>query len=162
MAGNKMSGRKPNLSNTDAAHLERRKRAKQAQENNKDFSAIGATPSYLSTNSKRLYRSIVTQLNKKALLVNLDRTLLTIFCENVELSRAAAEDISKNGITLIDDGHVKKNPAVDIKNNADKQIKSIGSSLGLDPMSRASLLSTKPIDSPKEEMNDFLRLVSNG
>ncbi|GAB2025822.1 hypothetical protein OfM1_18940 [Lactovum odontotermitis] len=162
MAGNKMSGRKPNLSNTDAKNLDRRKRAKQAKENSKDFSAIGAPPTYLSANEKRLYRSIVSQLNKKGLLVNLDRTLLTVFCQNVELSLKASQEIEKYGITILDDGHVKKNPAVDIKNNADKQIKSIGSSLGLDPMSRAALLSTKPVEAPKEEMNDFLRLVSNG
>ena len=70
------------------------------------------------------------------------------YVEQVELSKFAQVEIRENGLTYTDDnGVIKKNPAVDIKNNAAKNIKSIGSSLGLDPISRSNLLAEEPTES---------------
>lgn len=160
MAGVKgKSGRKPDLKNTDAKNLDRRDRAERAQENNAGFEKIGKPPNRLNAFSKNLWNAIVNELDSKELLTKLDEPLLEEYVTQVNLSRQADKSISDIGVIYISEkGEPKKNPAVDIKNNAAKNIKSIGSSLGLDPISRAAALSdstTGDEDDLDEIMNSF-------
>lgn len=153
------SGRKPNLKDTDNPHLDRADRAMRAQENNNGIKKIGSPPSRLSSFSKKLWKSVVEELDDKNLLTVLDASLLEEYVTQVDLSIQADDLLKKHGLVVEDDkGNLKKNPAVDIKNNAAKNIKSIGSTLGLDPMSRAAMLSdVEPDDDgdADEEINRF-------
>lgn len=148
MAGNKNSGRKASLKNTNDKNLDRRERAQRAQENNSGFQPIGPAPEELSEFGKSLWGRVVGQLANRNYLTALDEPLLMEYVEQVEMSKFAQVEIRENGLTYTDDnGVIKKNPAVDIKNNAAKNIKSIGSSLGLDPISRSNLLAEEPTES---------------
>lgn len=160
MAGVKgKSGRKPDLKNTDAKNLDRRDRAERAQENNTGFEKIGKAPNRLDDFSKKLWTAIVDELDSKELLTKLDEPLLEEYVTQVSLSRMADESIRDIGVIYITEkGEPKKNPAVDVKNNAAKNIKAIGSSLGLDPISRAAVLSdstTGDEDDLDETMSSF-------
>lgn len=148
MAGNKNSGRKASFKNTNDKNLDRRGRAQRAQENNSEFQPIGPAPEELSEFGKSLWGRVVGQLANRKYLTVLDEPLLMEYVEQVEMSKYAQAEIWANGLTYTDDnGVIKKNPAVDIKNNAAKNIKSIGSSLGLDPISRSNLLAEEPTES---------------
>lgn len=160
MAGIKgKSGRKPNLKDVDNPHLDRADRASRAQENNNGIKKIGSPPGRLNSFAKKLWNSVVEELDDKNLLTVLDASLLEEYVTQVDLSVQADELLKQHGLVVEDDkGNLKKNPAVDIKNNAAKNIKSIGSTLGLDPMSRAAMLSdVEPDDeeSADEEINRF-------
>lgn len=148
MAGNKNSGRKASLKNTNDKNLDRRERAQRAQENNSKFQPIGEAPVELSDFGKSLWGRVVGQLVNRKYMTVLDEPLLLEYVEQVEISKLAQEEISANGLTYTDqNGVIKKNPAVDIKNNAAKNIKAIGSSLGLDPISRSNLLAEESSES---------------
>lgn len=160
MAGIKgKSGRKPNLKDTENKNLDRADRAMRAQENNNGIKKIGSPPSRLTPFSKKLWTLVVDELDDKNLLTILDSSLLEEYVTQVDLSVQADALLQKHGLVIEDDkGNLKKNPAVDIKNNAAKNIKSIGSTLGLDPMSRAAMLSdVEPDDeeSADDEINRF-------
>ena len=148
MAGNKNSGRKASFKNTNDKNLDRRERIERVQENNSVFQPIGPAPEELSEFGKSLWGRVVGQLANRKYLTVLDEPLLKDYVEQVEMSKYAQAEIWANGLTYTDDnGVIKKNPAVDIKNNAAKNIKSIGSSLGLDPISRSNLLAEEPTES---------------
>lgn len=160
MAGIKgKSGRKPNLKDTDNPHLDRADRALRAQENNNGFQKIGAPPERLSPFAKQLWQSVINELDDKNLLTILDAALLEEYVTQVDLSIQADALLKEHGLVIADEkGTLKKNPAVDIKNNAAKNIKSIGSTLGLDPLSRAAMLSDVELDddgSADDEINRF-------
>lgn len=142
MPGTKNSGRKPNLSkNLTNKNLDRRDKAENAMELNEQFKSISLTPpDGLTESGQAQWKTVVRQFKKVGLLTILDGDLLYEYLMQVDLSRKADENIKQNGIVI--DG--KKNPAVDVKNNAVKLMKSIGSSIGLDPISRSALLADKP------------------
>lgn len=153
------SGRKPNLKDTDNKNLDRADRALRAQENNNGFQKIGAPPERLSPFAKQLWQAVIDELDDKNLLTILDAALLEEYVTQVDLSIQADALLKEHGLVITDEkGTLKKNPAVDIKNNAAKNIKSIGSTLGLDPLSRAAMLSdVEPDDdgSADDEINRF-------
>jgi P27 family predicted phage terminase small subunit len=154
LAGTRNSGRKPKVNDPNAARREQRQRAVNAQSNNSEFENIKSAPSRLNQQSKTLYTHIVRELGKRGVLKDLDSTLLEEYVTQVVVSRSARKVIDKHGVVIIDDdGNIKKNPAVDVLNNAVKNIKSLGSSLGLDPVSRSAMLSDVPIDDSDSAKN---------
>ena len=157
MAGVKgKSGRKPNIKDTENVHLDRADRATRAQENNTGFEKIGKPPNRLNDFSKALWKAVVSELDSKELLTRLDAPLLEEYVTQVNLSRKADESIEDIGVIYINEnGEPKKNPAVDVKNNAAKNIKAIGSSLGLDPISRAAILADVELDD-SDEVDDVM------
>ncbi|QBX17990.1 terminase small subunit [Streptococcus phage Javan392] len=98
-----------------------------------------------------------------------------MYCTNYEIYRQAYADIQDNGIQTaiyksvqnqmgdkIGEDFVgfKKNPAVDIMKNANTQLTSIGTALGLSPKARQELLAIASEDknekSTAELMKEFL------
>lgn len=145
MAGTSASGRKPKLNNPDVKNKDRAERAKRAIENNGDFQAIKSPPSRLTSEEKTLYKHIVQEFNSKGILKELDSSILEEFVVQVSVSRQARKVINEHGVVIFEDEKMKKNPAVDVLNNAVKNIKSLGSSLGMDPISRSAMLSETPV-----------------
>ncbi|ADP69216.1 phage terminase small subunit P27 family [Leuconostoc pseudomesenteroides] len=140
MANAPGQGRKPKLNNPDVKNKDRAERAKRAIDNNSDFQAIKSPPSRLTSEEKTLYKHIVQEFNSKGILKDLDSSILEEFVVQVSVSRQARKVINEHGVVIFEDDKMKKNPAVDVLNNAVKNIKSLGSSLGLDPISRSSIL----------------------
>ncbi|MFT8813226.1 phage terminase small subunit P27 family [Oenococcus sp.] len=155
MAGTINSGRKAKLNNTTSTHVDRRKRAQKAQSNIAGFKDIGSSPSYFSKDMKTLWSFIVKELDKKGLIKQLDASLLEEYITQVDISKKAYQSIVTGGI-ILENG--RKNPAVGIKSDAAKNIKVLGASLGLDPISRASMIGSIPEDKGSEakKQNDVL------
>lgn len=155
LAGTSASGRKPKLSNTNSPHKDRAERAKNAIENNASLNPLGDAPERLNDEEKALYQHIVASFGKNGVIKDLDSSLLEEFVAQVIISRKARAVIEEKGITYYEDDKFKKNPAVDVLNNAVKNIKSLGSSLGMDPISRSALLSETP-NEKGESMDDVV------
>lgn len=146
MAGTSTSGRKPKITNVDAKNKPRAERAQRAIDNNATLQPLGDVPNRLSDEEKALYAYIVSSYAGKGVIKDLDSSLLEEFVAQVIISRKARAVINEKGITYYEDDKFKKNPAVDVLNNAVKNIKSLGSSLGMDPISRSAMLSETPVD----------------
>lgn len=156
VAGTNASGRKPKLSNVNSPHKDRSERAKKSIENNKDFQAIKSPPARLTSEEKTLYKHIVQEFNAKGILKDLDSSLLEEFVAQVSVSRQARAVIKEHGVVIFEDDKMKKNPAVDVLNNAVKNIKSLGSSFGMDPISRSSILSDVVPENDTGETDDIV------
>lgn len=146
MAGTSASGRKPKITNVDAKNKPRAERAQRAIDNNATLDPLGDVPDRLNDEEKALYAHIVSSYAGKGVIKDLDSSLLEEFVAQVIISRKARAVINEKGITYYEDDKFKKNPAVDVLNNAVKNIKSLGSSLGMDPISRSAMLSETPVD----------------
>lgn len=145
MAGTSASGRKPKITNVDAKNKPRAERAQRAIDNNATLDPLGDVPDRLNDEEKALYAHIVSSYAGKGVIKDLDSSLLEEFVAQVIISRKARAVINEKGITYYEDDKFKKNPAVDVLNNAVKNIKSLGSSLGMDPISRSAMLSETPV-----------------
>lgn len=156
MAGTNASGRKPKLNNPNVKNKPRAERAQRAIENNGDFQAIKSPPSRLNSEEKTLYKHIVKEFNIKGILKDLDSSLLEEFVAQVSVSRQARQVIQEHGVVIFEDDKMKKNPAVDVLNNAVKNIKSLGSSLGMDPVSRSSILADVVPENDDDETDDIV------
>ncbi|MBZ5968978.1 phage terminase small subunit P27 family [Leuconostoc gasicomitatum] len=156
MANAPGQGRKPNLNNVKAKNKDRAERAKRAIGNNNDFQAIKSPPARLTSEEKTLYKHIVQEFNTKGILKDLDSSLLEEFVAQVSVSRQARVVIKEHGVVIFEDDKMKKNPAVDVLNNAVKNIKSLGSSLGLDPVSRSSILADVIPENDTDETDDIV------
>lgn len=156
MAGTSASGRKPKLNNPDVKNKDRAERAKRAIENNGYFQAIKSPPSRLTSEEKTLFKHIVNEFNSKGILKDLDSSILEEFVVQVSVSRQARKVINEHGVVIFEDEKMKKNPAVDVLNNAVKNIKSLGSSLGLDPISRSSILADVTSENDDDETDDIV------
>ena len=156
MANAPGQGRKPKLNNPDVKNKDRAERAKRAIENNGDFHAIKSPPSRLTAEEKTLYKHIVQEFNSKGILKDLDSSILEEFVVQVSVSRQARKVINEHGVVIFEDDKMKKNPAVDVLNNAVKNIKSLGSSLGLDPISRSSILADVTSENDDDETDDIV------
>lgn len=146
MAGTSASGRKPKITNVDAKNKPRAERAQRAIDNNATLQPLGSVPDRLNDEEKALYAHIVASYAGKGVIKDLDSSLLEEFVAQVIISRQARAVINEKGITYYEDDKFKKNPAVDVLNNAVKNIKSLGSSLGMDPISRSAMLSETPVN----------------
>lgn len=146
MAGTSASGRKPKITNVDAKNKPRAERAQRAIDNNATLRPLGSVPDRLNDEEKALYAHIVASYAGKGVIKDLDSSLLEEFVAQVIISRQSRAVINEKGITYYEDDKFKKNPAVDVLNNAVKNIKSLGSSLGMDPISRSAMLSETPVN----------------
>lgn len=162
MAGTSASGRKPKLTSVDSPHKDRAERAKKAIKNNADFEAIKSPPTRLTVDEKLLYSHIVDAFDGKGVLKDLDSSLLEEFVVQVSISRQARSAINEHGVVIFEDEKMKKNPAVDVLNNAVKNIKSLGSSLGLDPISRSSLLADVTTNNDDDVTEDIVAKMGGG
>lgn len=120
-------------------------------------------PDYLGNLAKICWRKIVPFLEETERVQRIDTSLVEQYCSCYEIYRIAYEDVKENGIQMklyrslqsntgevIDKDFVgcRKNPAVSTMNDALKQLKAIGSELGLSPKAREELMQ---IASQKEE-----------
>ena len=103
-----------------------------------------------------MYKHIVQEFNNIGILKDLDSSILEEFVVQVSVSRQARKVINEHGVVIFEDDKMKKNPAVDVLNNAVKNIKSLGSSLGLDPISRSSILADVTSNNNDDEETDSI------
>lgn len=112
-------------------------------------------PDYLGRLAKICWRKVVPFLESTKRVQRIDTGLVEQYCSQYEIYRQAYADIQENGIqtklfvslqdstgAIIgkDFSGYRKNPAVATMNDALKQLKSIGSQLGLSPQARQNLM----------------------
>ena len=112
-------------------------------------------PDYLGRLAKSCWRKVVPFLESTNRVQRIDTALVEQYCSEYEIYREAYKDIQENGIQtkiytslqnsageIIGKDFVgyRKNPAVATMNDALKQLKSIGSQLGLSPQARQELM----------------------
>lgn len=112
-------------------------------------------PHYLGRQAKVVWRKVVPFLESTNRVQRIDSSLIEQYCSEYELYRQAYADIQENGIqskiyvslqnasgAIVgkDFSGYRKNPAVATMNDALKQLRAIGSELGLSPQARQELM----------------------
>jgi P27 family predicted phage terminase small subunit len=129
--------------------------AKQAYFKQNNGHLPASPPDYLGRVAKACWRKIVPYLESTSRVQRIDVALVEQYCTEYEMYRMAYQDVGQHGIqraiyrTLQDNTGAKigkdfvgyrKNPAVTTMNDALKQLKAIGSQLGLSPKARQELM----------------------
>ncbi|MDA5458949.1 Phage terminase, small subunit [Weissella confusa] len=122
---------------------------------------------------------MVPVLNASNKIAPLDKNLVEMYASQYEIYRNAYEDIKENGqVTKVyktvvnpvtgdvianDMTGYKRNPSTQIYSDAIKQLKSLGSELGLSPASRAELMQLSLDDGKdKPSATEQLQALLNG
>lgn len=111
-----------------------------------DFEALvvaPVAPDWMSDYAREMWDRLSPELVESKVLTRTDLHVLEGFCSAYGRWREAEEDVTRNGIILKSSFGPKKNPACTVANEAMRQMTSYGSSLGLDPASRARLVVPK-------------------
>ncbi|WP_141549574.1 phage terminase small subunit P27 family [Bacillus cereus] len=125
---------------------------------------VQTPPEYLNPLAKRYYEFIVTELEVKKMLDNLDVLTLVELCEVLSALRDLQMDIDENKYkyeTFDRSGNViwKENPSVKQKLNYTTQFRALCSELGISPAARAQLAGAK-IEAKEQEADPLLKLLS--
>ena len=127
-------------------------------------------PKYLGKIAKGTWRRIVPYLNSTDRVERIDTALVEQYCTEYEIYRKAYQDIDKNGIQsklfksvqnsagkviAKDFTGFRRNPAVSTLNDALKQLKSIGTQLGLSPKAPKQLMEIASNDSKGDTMSEM-------
>lgn len=128
-------------------------------------------PKYLGILARECWRKIVPFLESTQRVQRIDTGLVEQYCTQYEVYRLAYEDVLANGIqnkiyTSVQNsaGEIvgkdftgfRKNPAVGIMNDANKQLNSTGIQLGLTPKGRQDLMEIASAEK-KESMAEMLK-----
>lgn len=127
-------------------------------------------PDYLGRLAKSCWRKVVPYLESTSRVQRIDASLVEQYCTEYEMYRIAYADVGEHGIqraiyrTLQDSTGAKigtdfvgyrKNPAVTTMNDSLKQLKSIGSQLGLSPKARQELMQIASHKKEKSMAEEF-------
>lgn len=137
-------------------------------------------PHHLGTIASAMWRKMVPVLNASNKMAPLDKNLVEMYASQYEIYRKAYDDINENGqVTPVyktvvnpvtgkvinrDMTGYKRNPSTQIYSDAVKQLKSLGSELGLSPASRAELmqLSLDDGNDKPSAMEQMKKLLNGG
>lgn len=115
-------------------------------------------PSYLRGSARYIWRRIVPKIKTQEFVNELDRTMVETFCINYQMMREAYESIKKEGQSSKTNTGWKKNPALQVLDVSSKNLRSIGTELGLTPMGRAGILDI-PVEEEKQNMEEVLKEI---
>lgn len=135
-----MSGRPRKHSTQINSHKTKAEMIKKQQEEQKagDFRGLSLNvPDWIDEEAQKEYRRVAPML-KKLNITALDRQVLTDYCIAVSTLKKAIKEIEKQGLMI--DG--KKNPAVNIMLDMQKEIRANAGSLGMTLDSRMKLVKT--------------------
>lgn len=153
------AGRKPNLAVVDPKHPEQKARQTAVKQARKGLKKLPKrAPSYLMPEAKKLWKSLVPQLESVGLVSVLDQTNLELFCTQYAMYLDAVNSISEHGQVYMDDnGNLKKNPAVGIVDNCSKTLRSLGMTLGIDFNSHSQRIGVNGNDSGNIDIQKELK-----
>ena len=109
----------------------------------------------LSDAQRRIFRQVVDDLESRDLFRTTDTSIIASYSRNVILAREASKEIEKRGILIDEDDNyrgvkVKKNPAVEILQVAQKAMEETAIRLGLTPTGRKRLKDEEKTKSASE------------
>lgn len=150
-------GRKPKPTARKIAAGNPGKRALNKEEPNFGLVTNIEPPEWIFGRAADMWERVAPLLLKQKVLQLTDMHNLEAFCVAYANWRAAVDDVHKNGVVVAGaTGGPIKNPALTVLNEADRQMVTFGSILGLDPSSRQRLRSP---DSGKTS-NPFGKLLN--
>lgn len=141
-------GRKPKLTNDKEDEKYQRDATSDLLEATKDLESLQSSPpKILQGRARYMYQQITPELVNSSWVKNLDLQIVVSLCMSYQMLYDGYDDINENGqVCMTDNGMIKKNPSVDVVNNAIKNIKTLSSELGLTPASRATLFNVEDED----------------
>ena len=113
----------------------------------------------LSDSQRRIFRQVVEDLDARGLFRATDVSIIASYSRNVILAREASKEIEKRGILIDEDDNyrgtkVKKNPAVEILQVAQKAMEDTAIRLGLTPTGRKKLKDEEKVKSASEAWDE--------
>lgn len=104
---------------------------------------------------------MIPNLRGLGIITTVDASLLVNYCITASVAMQAALDIQKHGLTYENETReggiaLRKNPAVDIFNQAAATCKTLMAEMGLTPSARSKLVVSKPEDD--DPMDNLLRM----
>ena len=121
-------------------------------------------PSFLDVRGKEAWKQAAAALRRKGILDTADGRLLELFASSYSIFRRAEALVKKNGILISQNGPggraIKvKNPALDIRSKAWKEVTELFSSLGIGPIARRKLfLTDSEDDAPEDGFDTLMRM----
>lgn len=127
---------------SNAVRKDQREKAERLHQQNEQIEKLSVTPPrHLDKVAKRCWTQIVPSLNQTGIVNIQDKPLVESFCMAYSMLRKSWESVQENGATYMSDtGRVYKNPAVDILSDSQNKIKTLGTSIGMTPESRAQFV----------------------
>lgn len=113
-------------------------------------------PSFLDARGKEAWKQAAAALRRKGILDTADGRLLELFASSYSIFRRAELLVKKNGLLISQPGPrgkmVKvKNPALEIRSKAWREVTELFSSLGIGPIARRKLFLTDSEDDADED-----------
>lgn len=119
-------------------------------------------PAHLQSHAKWLWEVVAPELNNTGYVTSIDSTTFEALCINYQVLREAYESINTVGSVYIKEDKLNKNPAVALASDATAKIKSLATSLGLSPASRATLVDMSVNDDDDSSVDDLLNKFGGG
>jgi len=121
-------------------------------------------PIGLSAKAEAFWDALTPILLQLGTLTTADGAALEMLCQALELKQLAYESIQRDGIVIESSQGKKSNPAVNIYDKSQKQVRALLGQFGLTPSARAQLKSTNPeLASPLEKLlAERTRIRTNG
>ena len=91
----------------------------------------------------RKWKEICTGLHRLGLIDEIDATHIEAYCRNYQLARDADVIVEAQGIVLVTEKGVCKNPACTVSADAWNKVRAIGNDLGLNHLSRQRMASNQ-------------------
>jgi len=134
--------------------------------NDHEPQAIAGAPDLpidLSERARAFWHALVPILLQLGTLTTADGAGLEMLCQALELKAMAYESIQRDGIVIESSQGKKSNPAVNIYDKSQKQVRALLGQFGLTPSARAQLKSTNPeLASPLEKLLAERTRIRNG
>lgn len=121
-------------------------------------------PSWLEKDAKKEWRRLVKELEELGLLTSLDWGIFAGYCQSYARWKEAEEFISKHGsISKTSSGYIQQIPQVSIAQQNLKQMRTLGSELGLSPSARSRIqVDNKNKSIEGDEMEALLAGIPSG
>ena len=104
-------------------------------------------PSHLAPEAKREWKRTAPKLAAAGILTELDRAVLSAYCEAWGNYVQASQQVQKYGSVLPSpNGSVFQSPYINVLSMAMKQLREFASELGMSPSSRSQLHVTLPVE----------------
>lgn len=113
----------------------------------------------LSDAQRRIFRHVIDELESRDLFRPTDTSIIASYSRNVVLAREASKEIERRGILVEENDNyrgkkVKKNPAVEILQVAQKAMEETAIRLGLTPTGRKKLKDEEKVKSASEAWDE--------
>ena len=105
------------------------------------------TPDWLSTDARKHWPLIATQLSNAGILTNIDAPALALYCESFVIWKQAYANVLKYGLVVkAQSGFPVQSPFLSIANQQSDRMVHLLAEFGMTPSSRSRVTATKPDD----------------